>query len=262
MTTLASRLIARLEQFSPLTLPERIALEDAAVTVRRFAPREELARQGAPVPAVLAIYDGFACRYRTLPDGRRQIVGFLMPGDISDPRMFLFDCMDHSVATLGPVEAALLERESVQRLENYPGLTRAMAGSAVVQDAIGREWLMNVGHRSSFERISHLFCEIYARLQAVGLVREHGCDVPLTQADIADAMAITPVHVNRTLMELRRTGLLTFHSKRLVIHDLQALAHAAGFDASYLRLRAKDPSANAPGRAALLAGASPDTDLR
>jgi CRP-like cAMP-binding protein len=262
MTNLAARLIARLEQFSPLTLAEKCALEDAAVTVRRFAPRDELARQGSPVPPLLAIYDGFACRYRTLPDGRRQILGFLMPGELGDSRMFLFDHMDHSVATLGPVEAALLGREAVQRLENYPGLARAMAGSSVVHDAISREWLMNVGHRSSFERISHLFCEIYTRLQAVGLVREHACEVPLTQADIADALAITPVHVNRTLMELRRTGLLTFHSKRLVIHDLQALANAAGFDASYLRVRAQDAAAIAPGYATGLAGFSPESGPR
>jgi CRP-like cAMP-binding protein len=116
-----------------------------------------------------------------------------------------------------------------------------MAWSALVQHSISREWLLNVGHRSSFERISHLFCEVYARLDAVGLASDQSCDVPLTQTEIADALAISPVHVNRTLMELRHTGLVSFHGKRLVIHEMAALRRAAGFNPTYLHLRRDQP---------------------
>jgi CRP-like cAMP-binding protein len=153
--------------------------------------------------------------------------------------------MDHSIAALGPVEAVVLAPEVAQKLNVFPGIRRALALSSLVQVAIAREWLLNVGHRSSYERISHLFCEIHARQSAVGLVHDDGCDVPLTQTDIADALAISPVHVNRTLMELRRTGLVTFHNRRLVIHDLRTLRNAAGFDSAYLHLGTVPPADDA-----------------
>jgi CRP-like cAMP-binding protein len=241
MTSITARLVRRLEHFAPLSAHERHALDDAAGTVRRFESRDDLAKQGDPVQGIFGIIDGFACRYKILPDGRRQTLAFLLPGDLCDPRTFLLSRMDHSVAALGPVEASVFAREAIQQLSMLPNLAHAMAWSALVQHSISREWLLNVGHRSSFERISHLFCEVYARLDAVGLASDQSCDVPLTQTEIADALAISPVHVNRTLMELRHTGLVSFHGKRLVIHEMAALRRAAGFNPTYLHLRRDQP---------------------
>ena len=237
MNELASRLKVRLERYATLPPVEVSALDAAASSVRRYAPHDHLTRQGDPVDRIFIIVEGFACRYKFMPDGRRQIVAFMLPGDLCDTRTFSLRVMDHSIAALSPVEAVLLTEEAVRRLELLPGLARILTLGSVVQHAISREWLINVGHRTAFERLSHLLCELFERLRAVGLTRDHQCELPLTQTEIADTLALTSVHVNRTLMEMRRAGLLTFQSRQLIIHDYDSLRRAAGFDPSYLQLQ-------------------------
>jgi CRP-like cAMP-binding protein len=228
------RLARRLERLSPLPPREKQALEAAASIVRRYDSRDSLAKQGDAVDRVFVIVEGFACRYKLLPDGRRQIFAYMLPGDMCDTRTLLLARMDHSIAALCPVEAVILFQDSVDRLERLPGLARAFSWNAETHHSISREWLVNVGHRTSFERIGHLFCEIFERLRVVGLTHDYTCELPLTQIELADTLALSSVHVNRTLMELRHSGLVTFHSKQLVIHNYAALCTAAGFDARYL----------------------------
>jgi CRP-like cAMP-binding protein len=103
-----------------------------------------------------------------------------------------------------------------------------------MKQAIAREWLVNVGNRTAFERVSHLFCEIHERLKIVGLTAENSFELPLTQAELADTLALSAVHVNRTLMELRRLKLVTFQNRHAIIHDYPGLMTAAGFDPAYL----------------------------
>lgn len=236
MTDPISRLVRHLEHCEKLPREERQALELAASSVIRARQRDTLIKQGAPVDRIFIVVEGIACRYTLLPDGRRQISAFLLPGDICDPRTFSLARMDHSICALSPVEAVPLSAAAVRKLEELPVLSRTLAWSAAVQQSIAREWLLNVGHRTAFERLSHLFCEIFERMRAVNLVRDNSCDLPLTQVEIADTLALTSVHVNRTLMELRRSQLVTFQSRQLVIHDYGALRRVAGFDPAYLHL--------------------------
>jgi CRP-like cAMP-binding protein len=244
MTELTSRLVRKLEHYEKLPAEEKKALELAASGVLRVRQRDTLTKQGSPVDRIFAIVEGFACRYCLLPDGRRQISAFLLPGDMCDTRMFALARMDHSICALSPVEALQYSAESVRRLEQLPVLSRVLARSSIAQQSIAREWLLNVGHRTAFERLCHFFCEIFERLQAVDLVRDYSCELPLTQVEIADTLALTSVHVNRTLMELRRSQLVTFQNKQLVIHDYAALRRVAGFDPAYLHL--EDPGAMEP----------------
>ena len=168
---ITARVVRRLRHFAPLSEVEQYTIERTC-TVKRFGSHEDLAKLGAPLPGVFAITDGFAARSRILPDGRRQILAYLIPGDLCDPRGRLLSRMDHSITALGPVEAAVFSDEAIQRLERYPGLTRAFALNALVEQSVTREWLVNIGHRSSLVRLGHLFCEIHARLEAVGLTDE------------------------------------------------------------------------------------------
>ena len=231
------RLIRKLENFAPLAEEEKAALLAASNTVRRYGAHEDLILQGSPNDGVKVILEGLACRYKVLPDGRRQIVAYFVPGDMCDLRTFLLRRLDHSIGTLCPVEAALLPQESVLELtDRYPRLTRALWWSTLVEEAITREWIVNVGHRTAFERMAHLFCEIFFRLQAVGLTQDNRCDLPLTQTELADTLALSAVHVNRTLMDMRRARLITFQGRQLIIHDRQALQSVAGFDPNYLHL--------------------------
>jgi CRP-like cAMP-binding protein len=231
------RLIRKLESFAPLPEEEKAALLSASTSTRRYGSHEDLIQEGAPAEGVKVILEGLACRYKVLPDGRRQIVGYFVPGDLCDLRVFLLKRMDHSIGTLCPVEAAVLPHETVTDLtERYPRLTRAFWWSTLVEEAISREWIVNVGHRTAFERMAHLFCEIFLRLQVVGLTQDNRCDLPLTQTELADTLALSAVHVNRTLMDMRRAHLVTFQAKQLVLHDRQALQSVAGFDPNYLHL--------------------------
>jgi CRP-like cAMP-binding protein len=237
MNVVIGRLIRKLENFAPLPEEEKRALADAVNTIRRFSAREDLIREGEPTDGVKVILEGFACRYKVLPDGRRQIVAYLLPGDMCDLRACLLKRMDHTIATLSPIEAALISQEAMLDLtERYPRLTRALWWSTLVEEAITREWVVNVGQRTAFERMAHLFCEISLRLEAVGLARNDRYELPLTQTELADTVALSAVHVNRTLMEMRRAGLVTFQNRELIIHDRAALESAAGFNPNYLHL--------------------------
>jgi CRP-like cAMP-binding protein len=237
MIFMVERLIRKLENFAPLAQEEKRAIEDSIMAVRRFDAHEDLMQEGEPPEAINLILEGFACRYKLLRDGRRQIVAYFVPGDTCDIRVCLLKRMDHSIGTLGPVEAASISYQAIDEMtERFPKLTRAFWWTTLVEEAVTREWVVNVGNRTAFERVSHLFCELFVRLQSVGLTRADACDLPLTQHEIGETLALSTVHVNRTLMELRRTGLVTFQSRKLVIHDFAALQSAAGFDPSYLHL--------------------------
>jgi CRP-like cAMP-binding protein len=242
MSRVADRLIRKFEHFAPLSETERQVLSEAGSQVRRYGPHEDLILEGSATDGVKLILEGFACRYKLLPDGRRQIVAYLVPGDLCDVRVFMLKRMDHSIGTLSAVEAAVLSQESVlDMFTRYPGLARAFWWSTLVEEAITREWVVNVGHRTAFERLAHLFCEIFIRLKSVGLTQETRCDLPLTQNELADTLALSLVHVNRMLMEMRRARLVTFQNRQLVIHDLPGLQAAAGFNPNYLHLDGENP---------------------
>jgi len=234
MSSAAYRWIRRLARFATFTPEEQRALEEVSAGTRRCAVGDDLVKAGDPSDRVFVILEGLACRYKLLPDGRRQILAYLFPGDMGDPRQVLQSRVDCSMCVLWPTEIATLALASIQRLEQYTNVSSAMARCALMQQAIMREWLVNVGHRTAFERLGHLLCEVFMRLEAVGLTREHAFELPLTQAELGDTLALSAVHVNRTLMELRHLKLVTFQNRQVVIHDYPALQAAAGFDPAYL----------------------------
>jgi CRP-like cAMP-binding protein len=230
-------LIRKLEHCALLSTEDKRALENACTCVRHLTPRTNLVAEGDPAQRVNVILEGFACRYRLQSDGRRQVVGLLLPGDMCDIRVCILKRMDHSIGTLSTVCVAQISREVADSLlERYPRLARAFWWSTLVEESIAREWIVNVGHRTAFERMAHLFCEIFERLHTVGLTRGDSCDLPLTQAELSDALALSAVHVNRVLMEMRHNQLITLRNQQLTLHDYQALRNIAGFDARYLHL--------------------------
>jgi CRP-like cAMP-binding protein len=232
-----SSLIRKLEHCGLLTTDEKRALENACTCVRQLMPRTNIVLERDPAQQVNVILEGFACRYRLQSDGRRQVVGLLLPGDMCDIRTCILERMDHSICTLSCVRAAQMPREIIDSLlEEYPRLARALWWSTLVEESIAREWVINVGHRTAFERMAHLFCEIFERLYTAGLTRAHTCDLPLTQAELSDALALSTVHVNRVLMEMRHNQLITLRNQQLTLHDYQALRIIAGFNARYLHL--------------------------
>jgi CRP-like cAMP-binding protein len=145
--------------------------------------------------------------------------------------------MDHSIGAIAPSRVATLAPDNVLKLmHNYPALTRALWWSTLVEEAIAREWLVNVGQRNALERIAHLFCELLYRFRAVGLNQGLSCTLPLTQVELAETLGLSSVHVNRTLQELRRRQLITLDGGTLTIQNLKALQELSFFNADYLHL--------------------------
>jgi CRP-like cAMP-binding protein len=205
--------------------------------LREVAARRDLIREGDPPKAVNLILEGWACRYKTLPDGRRQIVSLFIPGDLCDLNIYILKEMDHNIGAITGLRVAEIAREDFERLMiEHPRITQALFWNELVTVAIQREWTLNVGQRTAYERIAHLLCEMFLRLETVGLTDGDSCNFPLTQVDLADATGLTAVHVNRTLQELRRSGLIELQSKTLVIPDFKALKAAAMFNDNYLHL--------------------------
>ena len=229
--------IRKLGNFAVLSGPEKRVLLNAIAQTQEYGPHTDLIREGDATANVNVILSGFACRQKTLPDGRRQIIGYLLPGDICDARVFLLRRMDHTISTVSPVKVGIILHETaLELIERYPRLTLALWWVTLVEESIAREWLINVGQRTALERLAHLFCEIYVRLRAVGLVDGNSCELPVTQAELADTLALSTVHVNRTLRELRRANLISIRARSLIIHDFTSLQRMAMFDPKYLHL--------------------------
>jgi CRP-like cAMP-binding protein len=229
-------LIRKLQNF--VRFPEAEELElDRLVSERRFvlAPREEFVSQGSPPNRLHVVLDGWACHYTDLPNGRRQITALCLPGDLCLDRVSVLQRMSHSIGSLTAVTLGQLGPAAIDELTaTYPRISQAMAWQSEVQAAVQREWVVNLGQRSATERMAHLLCEVHMRLWLVDLAEEDSCEMPLTQADLAEVMGLSAVHVNRVLQELRNTGLIVLRGRALTIPNLEALRDTAMFDAGYL----------------------------
>jgi CRP-like cAMP-binding protein len=230
-------LLRKLSNFAALSEEESTAVIDSCRDVRDVGAREDVISQGDRTGGVKLLLDGFACRYKTLEDGRRQIVAYFVPGDLCDLRVFILKRMDHSIGAIAPSRVATIAPENVLKLmHTHPALTRALWWSTLVEEAIAREWIVNVGQRNALERTAHLFCELLYRFRAVGLNQGLSCTLPLTQVELAETLGLSSVHVNRTLQELRRQKLIALDDGRLTIQNLQALEELAFFNPDYLHL--------------------------
>lgn len=240
-------LACKLGRYVNLSDADRVWLAESLGPARTIPSHTDIIDAGEDPRAVNVILEGWACRSRQLADGRRQIVSLMVPGDPCDPHVFLLDQMDHAISALTPVVYAQIPGAALQEMSaRSANIERAFQREALATAAIQREWTVSLGCRSGIERLSHLFCELSARLSAVGLATRTTCPLPLTQHDLAHALGQTSVHINRTLQELRAQGLITLRSRQLTIHDPDRLAELAHFDPSYLHFTiGMDSSASA-----------------
>ncbi|MEH3107101.1 MAG: Crp/Fnr family transcriptional regulator [Sphingomonas fennica] len=212
----------------------------AAAPLLTLGARRDLLRDGETLRTCHVIVQGWACRYKTLEDGRRQITAFVLPGDLCDLYPPLLAEMDHSLATITAIRYIELPRDRVEQLVVAPAIGRALWRDMLVTMAIQREWTVSIGQRDALERLAHMLCELFFRLRAAGLVRDDRCEFPLTQTDLAEATGMTPVHVNRMVQELRSRGLIYWKGRVLEMLDLPGLCRAGLFNPTYLHQSA-DP---------------------
>jgi CRP-like cAMP-binding protein len=229
-------LIAKLQTVADLGEEDLNALASMCGDTRSVGARRHITREGDRPENVHFMLEGWAARYKSLPDGARQITALLIPGDFCDLHVTILGEMDHSIVALTKAKVAFVPRPRMEALTDRPKVAKALWWATLVDEAVLRAWLVNVGRRDAYEAVGHLICELYVRMKNVGLAADHGFELPLTQEEIADALGLTPVHVNRVLQRLRAESLITLKRGALRILDYDRLEAASGFNPNYLHI--------------------------
>lgn len=220
-----------------LSSEEQGAIQAAVAETRRVPADRVLIRAGEMLNNCVLLLDGWLARSRDLAGGERQVTQLHVAGDFADLHGYTLKRLDHDVMTVSDCEIAIFPHENIKAItERYPRIARGYWFLTNVDAAITRELALSLGQRSALSRMAHLFCELHARLDVVGRARSDGYDFPLTQREISECLGLTVVHVNRTIQELRRRGLVELESRQLTILDRPALEAVAEFDPAYLYL--------------------------
>ena len=230
-------LIMKLEHFLPVPDQAKEWLNSLVLRYDDFPMHADIIREGDMPSGVFVVTGGHACRYKILPDGTRQILDFMFPGDMTELHSLLLRVTDHGIVTLGPTTIARIDRgRLIAAMFDHPVVAVALWWNALQRGAILRERITAIGRRSAYSRVAHLLCEISERLKLVGETVDHSYRLPLSQAELGDALGMSEVYANRMLRRLQDEGLIIADHRMLRIPDVDALKEAAGFDPRYLHL--------------------------
>ncbi|NNM72733.1 Crp/Fnr family transcriptional regulator [Enterovirga aerilata] len=231
----AGPLVRKLESIVELAPEEREGLRTLPLTIRDLRPQQDIVHEGDRPTQSCLVLEGFALRYKLVGGHRRQILAFHIPGEIPDLQSLHLKTMDHSLATLTAARIGFIQHRALHDLmARHPRLTGVFWRETLIDAAIFREWMVGLGRRRAPARIAHFFCEMFVRLDAIGLAKDRVIRLPVTQEELGDALGLSAVHTNRSLQELRSQNLFTFEGGRLVINDWEGLKRAADFDPLYL----------------------------
>ena len=238
--TLLDTFLSKLRMRDDVSDAEARALFDCASDDAEYPAGADLVREGDRPHVSMLLLDGFTTRYRDSPDGSRQITAIHMPGDFVDLHSLLIKEMDHSVGALSRCRVLHFPHPRLVALtEAHPHLARLLWLMTLIDSSIHREWLV-AASRPAPEQVAHLVCELFTRLNVIGIVREHKFHLPVTQTELGEALGLSAVHVNRTLQQLRAEGLFTWQAQEIHILDWEGLRRRASFDDRYLHL-VKEP---------------------
>jgi len=230
-------LIIKLEHFLPLSDQDKDWLNGLVLRYDDFPADSDIIREGEMHTGVFVVIAGHACRYKILPDGRRQILDFMFAGDKTELHSLLLKATDHGIFTLGPTAIAWTNRDRlIVEIIEHPHVVVALWWNALQRAAILRERITSIGRRGAYARIAHLLCEMYERLRLAGETVDHNYMLPVTQAELGDALGMSEVYANRMLRRLQGERLILYDQRVLRIPDLDALKSAAAFDPRYLHL--------------------------
>src|SRR3954471_3320355 len=232
------RLIRKLESITSLSEDERRAIRNLPLTLREFRADQDIVSEGDRPWQCCLVLEGLLYRYKVLPDGTRQILSFHVPGDIPDLQSLHLSVMDHALAPVAAAKVALIPHDPLRGLcHSQPRVADIFWRDTLIDAAIFREWIVNVGGREAYGRIAHVICEVFLKLNAVGLATGNSFEFPVTQSKMGDSTGLSTVHVNRSLMALRADRLITLERGRCTIDNWEGLKQAAMFDPTYLHLQ-------------------------
>jgi CRP-like cAMP-binding protein len=235
-------MVKKLELWMNLDAEDQDAVMALPHSIRRLSAGEFIIRDGDEPTHSCLLLRGFAYRHKLTGEGARQIMSIHMKGDVVDLQNAFFRQSDHNVEALTNIDVALIPIKAISELAfDRPTVGKAMWCETLVDASIFREWTLNVGRRQARERMAHLLCEFAMRLDVAGLGAQLDYELPMTQDQLADALGLTSVHVNRTLMALQTEGLIVRTRRSVRIPDWKALASVADFDPRYLHLQPELP---------------------
>ena len=234
-------MVRKLEHWRTLSDDDRTAILELPFTRRELNAGQHIVWDGDRPQYTTLLMSGFAYRHKVAGNGGRQIMAIHMRGDIVDLQNSLLGLADHNVQMLTSGAVALIPVSAIQEIAfDRPTIGRAMWYETLVDGSIFREWLLNVGRRDARTRIGHLLCEFAIRMENAGLGKQDEYEIPITQEQLADSVALTPVHVNRTLMGLEADGLIRRNKRVIHIIDWKKMAKVADFQPRYLHFDARE----------------------
>jgi len=230
-----SPLARKLGTYVALSEEELLVLNKLHRKRRSFEADHDLVHQGEPSHSAYILAAGWVCSYKLLPDGTRQIVDFQIPGDFLGFRSVLLRVADHNIQAVTKIEVSEVSaNDLLDAFAKTPRLATAVLWAASRDEAMVVEHLVSLGRRDAVERTAHFFLEMGSRMMLAGLGTYEGYQCPLSQYLLADALGLTPVHINRVLRKLREDGLVTFRKGKVMFDDFDRLVEFAEFDKAYL----------------------------
>jgi CRP-like cAMP-binding protein len=230
-------LYLNLGQHDALSEQEKGLLASVMTVEMDFATGQDIVAEGSRPGYSTLIIEGLAARYKVLEDGGRQFTSLQVPGDFVDLHAFLLKTMDHGIIALSPCRVIAADHSRLRAItEQAPHLTRLLWLDTLVDGAIHREWIVAMGRRSKTAHLAHLVCELFVRLQVVKQTNGMSFRLPLSQAELADVLGLSVVHMNRVIGALRKIGVIGWANYMVTILDWQRLVEIAEFDPTYLSM--------------------------
>jgi CRP-like cAMP-binding protein len=232
--------IRTLETAVKFSHEEEQALRKLPIRETEIKAGQDIVREGDQPTRVCFVIAGMACTSRMITTGRRQIFNFHMTGDAPDLLSLHLDVLDHTISTIATSRVGFIHHDAIKEVcSKHPRITAALWRHTLIDSAIFRTWMANIGQKNARARISHLLCEMFLRSEAIGLAKDSAIAFPIKQVDIADALGLSVVHVNRVVQELRSEGLIAWGNGTLDILKWQSLQEEGDFAPEYLHITRK-----------------------
>jgi CRP-like cAMP-binding protein len=228
-------LVAKLSLHTHLDAAEKQALVGLVTRTHRWKAGEAVAAPGEALDIATIVLDGMMARTKNLPDGRRQILSLLLPGDMVDAQASVLRRRDDALEAVSGVVAAIVPQSRMAAIgAQFPRLHEAFLREAMIEASVAREWVLSLGRRTAQEALAHLLCEVCLRLDAVGLGRDGSYSFPPKQQQLADCLGLSNIHLNRVVKQLRDAGLIEIERRTLRVENRPALERLAKFNPDYL----------------------------
>ncbi len=232
---ISAALIRRLRISSGLSDADIKEIHTLPILVREYPAERAVVRDGERCTECCLIAEGFCIRSKTIPDGNRQILSIHIPGEVPDPMSLFLHVMDHDLTALTPCTLGFISHEVLRQLHRRrPDIAEMFWRDTLIDAAMLRDWIVNVGQRSAPARLAHVMAELRQRLKVVGRLNGNSFEMPLTQEQLSEALGITPVHANRVIRQLREDAIVDFQRGRVTILDERKFMELADFDNRYL----------------------------